>query len=147
MLQIAVIDGQGGGIGKTVVEQLRRELEREVRIIAVGTNVHATSAMVKAGADAGATGENAVVYNAANCDVIVAPIGLIFANSMFGEVSPAMARAISESRACKVLIPVSKCNAYVAGITERPLSGYIEEAVKFLRLRCSEQEKNYKGSK
>lgn len=132
-MRIAVIDGQGGGMGRTLVEKLRDEFKDSIEIIAIGTNSLATSAMMKAGANEGATGENAIVYNAARVDVIVGPIGIIAANSMLGELTPAMAAAIAESPAKKVLIPVSKCNISIAGVKNEPLQNYIEAAVKMVR--------------
>jgi len=104
-MRIAVVDGQGGGIGKAIVEKLRKELPGDVEIIALGTNSAATVLMLKAGANEGATGENAIVYNADKVDVIMGVIGIIAANSMMGELTPLMARAIAESPAKKVLIP------------------------------------------
>lgn len=133
IMRIAVIDGQGGGVGRTLVEKLRNEFRDSIEIIAIGTNSLATSAMIKAGANEGATGENAIVYNAARVDMIIGPMGIISANSMLGEVTPSMAAAIAESPAKKVLIPVSKCNISIAGIKNEPLQNYIEAAVKMVR--------------
>ena len=127
-MNITIIDGQGGGFGRSLIEALRKNgIENE--IIAVGTNSLATSAMLRAGANAGATGENAVLVNAARADIIAGPIGLVLANSMLGECSPAMASAIAQSRAKKVLIPVNTCGALVAGLPEKPLAAYIADAV------------------
>ncbi|MGI6669642.1 MAG: DUF3842 family protein [Acetivibrionales bacterium] len=133
-MRIAVIDGQGGGMGKTLVEKLRSEFKDSIEIIAIGTNSLATSAMIKAGANEGATGENAIVYNSARVDVIIGPIGIIAANSMLGELTPAMAAAIAESPAKKVLVPVSKCNISIAGVKNEPLQNYIEAAVKLVKI-------------
>ena len=113
-MKILVIDGMGGGIGKAIIEKIKTEL-KSANIIAVGTNSIATSAMLKAGADYGATGENAVVYNAPRVDYIAGVMGIAFANSMHGEVSPKMAEAISLSPAHKILIPIDKCNVTVTG--------------------------------
>ena len=126
-MQIVVIDGQGGGIGKNLVERLRAELP-ETQIVAVGANSIATSAMLKAGANVGATGENAVQYN-----VVAGPIGILVANAMWGEITPAMAAAVSASPAQKVLIPVEQCRVHVAGVVEKALSRYIEDAVEVIR--------------
>jgi hypothetical protein len=115
-LRIAVVDGQGGGVGKLIVEALRRALPDKTEIIALGTNAIATSAMLKAGADEGATGENAIAVNAAGADIIAGVIGIISANSMLGELTPRMAAAISESPAVKLLIPLNRCNVEVMGI-------------------------------
>jgi len=131
-MNILVIDGMGGGIGKSVIEKLKVELDN-VEIIAVGTNSIATSAMLKAGADFGATGENAVIHNAASADYIIGVMGIIFANSMYGEVSPAMTAAVSSSPAHKFLIPTDKCNVTVAGVKSASVQEYINEIVSRLR--------------
>jgi Ni,Fe-hydrogenase maturation factor len=115
-MTIAVVDGQGGGIGRAIVEKLKKELPEGVRVLALGTNALATSAMLKAGADAGATGENAVVVNAASADVIVGAIGIIAANAMLGELTPAIARAIADSPARKVLLPLNRCGIELVGV-------------------------------
>ena len=128
-MRIAVIDGQGGGIGKLIVEKLRVAFGNDIGILAMGTNALAASLMLKAGANEGASGENAIVYNAPKVDVIIGSIGIVCANSMLGELTPAMARAVSESDAAKVLIPLNRCNIFVAGIKEEPLPHYIDDAV------------------
>jgi DNA helicase TIP49 (TBP-interacting protein) len=109
------VDGQGGGIGRAIVEKLRRELPRDAHIIALGTNALATSVMLKAGADDGATGENAIVVNAAKADIIAGVIGIVAANAMLGELTPAMARAVAESPAKKILLPLNRCGIEVVG--------------------------------
>jgi hypothetical protein len=114
---ILVVDGQGGGLGKSVIEKLR-EAKLNADIIAVGTNSVATGVMLRAGADNAATGENALVYNAGLADFIVGPIGMISANSMLGEISAAMAGAIASAPGMKLLIPLNKCNLYVGGVSE-----------------------------
>ena len=105
-------------------------------LLAVGTNSAATAAMVKAGASAGATGEYAVVYNAARADVLAGPIGIVLAGGMMGEFSPAMARAVAESPAQKVLVPVSRCGVQVAGLEAKPLGGYIADAAELILTQC-----------
>jgi len=132
-MRIAVIDGQGGGIGKAIVEKLRKELPEDVEIIALGTNATATAIMLKAGAHEGASGENAIVYNVPRVDIIVGVIGIIAANSMMGELTPAMARAISESHAKKILIPLNRCNIEVVGVRNEPLPHHIENAVSMIK--------------
>lgn len=127
-MKIVVIDGQGGRIGKALIEQLRAK-SADAYLLAVGTNSIATSAMLKAGADAGATGENPVVVACRDADVIVGPIGIIAADSMLGEITPKMAEAIGQSRARKVLVPVNRCFE-VAGVQEMSLSQYVEQAVE-----------------
>ena len=124
-----VIDGQGGRIGRSIVEQLRAA-DFSGTVIAVGTNTTATAAMIKAGADAGATGENPVAVNAAKADVIAGPIGILAANSLLGEITPKMALAVSESEARKVLVPMNRCHIFVAGTQELPFSETIALAVQ-----------------
>ncbi len=124
-----IVDGQGGGIGAQLARMLAKELPAGWELIAVGTNVMATGAMLRAGAAQGATGENAVVYNAARADLILGPIGMILANGILGEVSPAMAAAVSGSPAVKILIPTSTCGVYVAGTEELRLEDYLRLAV------------------
>jgi NAD(P)-dependent dehydrogenase (short-subunit alcohol dehydrogenase family) len=131
-MKIAVIDGQGGGMGRAIVESLKERYGNEVVITALGTNTLATSAMLKAGADEGATGENAIVYNSSKADVIMGAIGIVAANSMLGELTPAMAAAVAASPAKKVLIPVSKCNIQVAGVPDMAMQRYIDEAVNMI---------------
>jgi NAD(P)-dependent dehydrogenase (short-subunit alcohol dehydrogenase family) len=132
-MRIAVIDGQGGGIGKSIVEKLRQDLGQNIEIIALGTNSLATSAMLKAGADECATGENAILYNSFKVDIIAGSIGIIAANSMLGELTPAMAKAIAESPARKILIPLNRCNLYIAGSKNKTLPQYIDELVEAVR--------------
>ncbi len=133
-MKVAVIDGQGGGIGKLIVEKLRVAYGNDISILALGTNALAASLMLKAGANEGASGENAIVYNASRVDIIVGSIGIVCANSMLGELTPAMAQAIGESNAAKILIPLNRCNILIAGIREEPLPHYIEEAVALINV-------------
>ncbi len=128
-MRIAVVDGQGGGIGKLIVEKLRTAYGNDICILALGTNALAASLMLKAGANEGASGENAIVYNASKVDIIIGSVGIVCANSMLGELTPAMARAIGESDAAKVLVPLNRCNILIAGVREEPLPHYIEDAV------------------
>jgi NAD(P)-dependent dehydrogenase (short-subunit alcohol dehydrogenase family) len=132
-MKIAVIDGQGGGIGKSLVEKLRKELADEVEIIALGTNTMATALMLKSGANEGASGENAIVYNSSKVDVITGPMGIISANSMLGELTPLMAAAISGSCAKKVLVPLNRCNIAVAGVKDESLPQLIDDAVNIIK--------------
>ena len=128
-MKIAVIDGQGGGIGKAIVEKLRRELPEQTHIVALGTNAVATMLMLKAGANEGASGENAIIVNSSRVDIIVGAIGIIVANAMMGELTPKMSEAIASSSAKKVLIPLNRCNIEVAGIKNDPLPQHIDSAV------------------
>lgn len=130
---VAVIDGQGGGIGRAVVEKLKDSLPGDIRIIALGTNSLATSNMLKAGANDGATGENAIVFNAARADFIIGAVGIISANSMLGELTPAIARAVAESPAKKILLPLNRCNIIIAGVDKSgSLPEMIDKAVQII---------------
>ena len=124
-----VMDGQGGGVGKSLVEELRGTYP-EAELIAVGTNATATANMMKGGTALGATGENAVVYNSSRVDVIIGPIGIVMANAMLGEITPKMAEAVASSEARILLLPMSRCNATVMGVESRKLSDYVKEAVE-----------------
>ncbi len=128
-MNILVIDGQGGRVGKLLVEQLRQSIPA-AHITAVGANVAATAAMLKAGADQGATGENPVVVNCREADVIVGPIGIIMADSLLGEITPGMALAVSGCPAPKVLVPVNRCKHTIVGLQNLTLSDYIQLAVE-----------------
>lgn len=129
MMKILVIDGMGGGIGKSIIEHLKKELA-DTEIMAVGTNSIATSAMLKAGADNGATGENAVVYNCPKADYIIGVMGIALANALHGEISPRMASAVSSSPAHKILIPMDKCDVTVMGVVQKPVQAYINDIAK-----------------
>ncbi|MCL5058674.1 MAG: DUF3842 family protein [Actinobacteria bacterium] len=132
-MRIAVVDGQGGGIGRHIVEKIRREFPEDVEILALGTNALATSVMLKAGANEGATGENAVTFNAGRADIILGPISIVFPNSMLGEMTPAMASAISSSRAKKILIPLNRSGVDIVGVKTEPLPHMIEEMLARVR--------------
>jgi hypothetical protein len=130
-MKIVVIDGQGGALGKSVIASLKKKQfagAGSIEIFAVGTNSAATVAMLGAGADYGATGENPIIVACADADIVIGPIGIVVANSMFGEITPAMARAVGESRAKKFLIPVDKCNVTVIGTPKLPYSEYVKLA-------------------
>ena len=131
MKKIVLIDGQGGKIGSLLVSRLRPEAGQN-ELYAIGTNSIATSAMLKAGADYGATGENPVVVNCRDADILVGPIGIVVADSLAGEITPAMAVAAGQSRAQKVLLPVNRCNNHIVGARDLPVSDLIEAAVKHI---------------
>ena len=127
-MNIMVIDGQGGRMGKSVIEQLKKKWP-DLEITAIGTNSLATSAMLKAGASAAATGENPILVNSRTADIIIGPIGIVMANSLLGEITPAMAEAVSSSPAFKILIPVNRCCHFIVGCGEQSLTAYISEVV------------------
>lgn len=130
-MKIIVIDGQGGRLGCLLVEQVKSRLPR-AQVYALGTNSVATAAMLKAGADFGATGENPVVRNVEDADGVLGPVGVIVANAILGEVTPAMAEAVGSCRAGKYLIPMNSCGVAVAGVEELPLPAYVARAVESL---------------
>lgn len=129
-MKIVVIDGQGGSLGRTLVEKIKSRYGCE--LYAIGTNSIATAAMLKAGADFGATGENPVVVNCRDADVVIGPVGIIAADSLLGEITPKMASAISCSNAKKILVPVSRCKIIVAGTPDISMGEAIESAVSAL---------------
>ena len=126
---ICVIDGQGGGIGSTVVKRLKEEFAERIEIIALGTNSIATAAMMKARANRGATGENAIVRMAPQADYIIGPISIVMANAMMGELTPLMAEAISSSPASKILLPLSQEKVSIVGVTPQPLPHLVEDLI------------------
>ncbi len=132
-----IIDGQGGGVGKALTERMKAELP-DVKLIALGTNVMATAAMLRAGADQGATGENAISVNAQDADLILGPIGILAANAMMGELTPRMAEAVGASDAKKILVPIGKCRVQVAGASAVQLGAAIEDAVRLAKAALSE---------
>jgi NAD(P)-dependent dehydrogenase (short-subunit alcohol dehydrogenase family) len=126
---ICVIDGQGGGIGSAIVKRIKEEFGERVEIIALGTNSIATAAMMKARANRGATGENAIVRMATQADYIIGPISIVMANAMMGELTPSMAEAISSSPASKILLPLSQEKMSIVGVAYQPLPHLVEELV------------------
>jgi len=138
-MKIAVIDGKGGGIGCQVVERLKSLKNNDIEIIALGTNSQATSNMLRAGANDGATGENAVVWMSNKVDIIIGPMAIIAANSMMGEISPKMAEAVASSKAKKLLLPVSKCNFEIVGLNNYQLKTLFDELVKTIKKILEEE--------
>lgn len=112
-IDIVVVDGQGGGIGSIIIEKLKSQIP-DIKVKALGTNSSATKNMLKAGADEAATGENAIIYNVKDADIIMGVVAILMPNSMMGELSPKMSEAIGSSHAMKILIPLEKCNIKVA---------------------------------
>lgn len=127
-MKIVVIDGQGGRMGRAIIEELKAA-KIEAEIIAVGTNSAATVTMMGGKVDAGATGENALLVNCRDADYIIGPIGIVIADSLHGEISPRMAVAVGQSSARKILIPVSRCNTCIVGIREIPLADLVKLAI------------------
>lgn len=132
-MKIAVVDGQGGGIGRIIVEKLRQEMGNSCHIIGLGTNAVATSLMLKAGANEGASGENAVVRTVAGMDLVVGSVAIIAAHSFLGELTPAMAEAIASSQAVKILLPLNRYGIEISGITDEPLPLQVNHMVNRVR--------------
>jgi len=130
-MNILIIDAQGGGIGRQLVSAIKRN-SPEAIITAVGTNSAATAAMLKAGADNAATGENAVIVGCRNADVIIGPIGIVIADSLLGEITPAMSAAVGQSHAKRILIPVNLCDNIVVGVSDLSVGKLIQGALDLL---------------
>ena len=135
-VRVLIIDGQGGRMGAQLVEGLKNAVPAAC-ITAVGTNAIATSAMVRAGALQAATGENAVVVNSLRADIIAGPLGIVMADSLLGEITPAMAAAVAQSEAFKVLLPVNRCNHVVVGVQDLSMGQLISQAVQRIGQLCS----------
>lgn len=133
-IMISIVDGQGGGIGKNLVGKLKKRIPKDsgITVCALGTNSVATNNMLKAGADIGATGQNAIIRNAGQSDVILGPIAIIAANSMMGELTPEMAVAISSSPARKILIPLNRCNIAIAAELNATTDSYIDYSINLV---------------
>ena len=135
-MNVLVIDGQGGGLGRQLVSALAAACP-EAELTAVGTNSLAANAMLKAGASRAATGENAVVVNCRRADVIVGPIGIVIADALLGEITPAMAAAVCQSGAKRVLVPINHCENYVVGVPDQPVSQLVAAAAQKVKELCS----------
>ena len=129
-MKICVIDGMGGGIGNALIKKINLAFQGEVEIIALGTNAIATAQMMKAGANKGASGENAIVVNVRKVDVIVGPISIVLANSMMGEMTAGMAAAVGSSPAPKLLLPLTQENVEVIGVLSEPLPHLVDFLVE-----------------
>ncbi len=130
---LMVVDGQGGGIGAAAIKRLRETFGNDLEIYALGTNAIATSKMMKAGANKGASGENAIARTVHDMDVIVGPLGIIMANAMMGELTTRMAEAIASCKARKILIPLTQENISIAGISSEPLPHLLEQVVDMMK--------------
>lgn len=139
-MKIAVLDGMGGGIGAQIVQRLKTLAVAPDQIVALGTNASATSAMIKAGADVGATGENAIVFNAGRVDCITGPVGIVIPNSMMGEVTPAIATAVASSGAVKVLIPLQQAHVELVGVESIALNHLLEQLVERIAALVSQEK-------
>lgn len=131
-MKVVVIDGQGGRLGQLLCESIVKE-KLSCELLAIGTNSIATSAMLKGGAKQGATGENPVVVACRDADVIIGPIGILAADSLLGEITPVMAAAIGQSKALKLLLPVSHCNNQVVGVMPLTMNEMVSKAVSDLK--------------
>jgi hypothetical protein len=132
-MRICVIDGQGGGIGATLIKYLKGAFGERIELVAIGTNAIATAQMLKAGANMGASGENALRHSLKNADVLVGSIAVSWANAMLGEVTPAVAEAVTSSSALKVFLPLSQEAAKIVGVVKEPLPHLVQEAVERIK--------------
>ena len=133
MSLLMVMDGQGGGIGRAIIKRLRDAFGDEMEILALGTNSVTTSQMMKAGANRGATGANAIIRTAPEADIIIGPLAITMANAMMGEVTAEMAEAISSSKALKILIPLTQERVKIAGVSAEPLPHLIDQILEIIK--------------
>jgi hypothetical protein len=129
MKKIGVIDGQGGGIGSTIIKKIKELYGETVEVVALGTNAIATAQMLKAGANRGASGENAIVQTIKSVDVILGPLGIVIAHAMMGEVTPGIAEGVAGSPAAKFLLPLTQENVTIVGVARLPMPHLIEELI------------------
>lgn len=137
-MRVLIIDGQGGGLGRQLVAAVK-EYDQDLEVLAVGTNSTAANAMLRAGADQAATGENSAVVAARRADVIMGPVGIVIADAMLGEITPRMAAAVGQSSAKRILIPVNLCDNIVVGVTDAPMGKNVQNAIEALK-KCLAQE-------
>lgn len=130
-MRVLVIDGQGGGLGRQIVAAVKEKFP-EAEVLAAGANSAATNAMLRAGADQAATGENAVRVACRRADVILGPVGIVIADAMMGEITPAMALAVGQSQAKRILLPVGQCDNIVVGVSDMPMAKMVQEAAGLL---------------
>ena len=129
MKKIGVIDGQGGGIGSAIIKKIKELYGETVEVVALGTNAIATAQMLKAGANRGASGENAIVQTTKSVDVILGPLGIIIAHAMMGEVTPGIAEGVAGSPTAKLLLPLTQENVTIVGVARLPKPHLIEELI------------------
>lgn len=137
-MNLLVIDGQGGQLGSQIIKAIRTRYN-DINIVAVGTNATATTSMIKAGANQGATGENPVIVASRKADVIIGPVGIVIADSLLGEITPKMAVAIGQSNATKILVPINKCENLVAGVPNLTTTALIDDALNKLQETISKK--------
>jgi NAD(P)-dependent dehydrogenase (short-subunit alcohol dehydrogenase family) len=142
VFKVAVIDGQGGGIGSLIVKRLREEFGDQIEILALGTNAAATSAMMKSKSNKGATGENAIVWNANKVDLIVGSLSVVLPNAMLGELTQKMVEAIISSDAKKILLPLNQERIDVVDVVKEPLPHMIEKIVEIVRQHIGKENEN-----
>ena len=138
-ITILVIDAQGGGLGRQLIAAMKKDLTN-VRILAVGANSAATAAMLKAGADLAATGENAVVVACRKADFIIGPVGMVIADAMLGEITPVMARTVAQADAVRIMIPFSNCDNYIAGVSDRANGQLADDALRELKKQVTARQ-------
>ena len=131
-MKILVIDGQGGKLGAQIIGLIKSKNYSNIEIIGVGTNAMASEAFLKAKADVVATGENPVIVCARDADIIIGPIGIVIADSLYGEITPAMALAVSQAKATKLLIPINKCNNIIVGITDNSMKNIFDQISDYI---------------
>ena len=130
-MNLVIIDGQGGGLGRQLISAVKDRYP-DIEVITVGANSAATNAMLRAGATQAATGENSVIVACRRADVIIGPVGIVIADSMLGEITPAMAQAVGQSRAKRILIPVNLCDNIIVGVTDLSMTKNVQNAVEIL---------------
>ncbi len=135
-----MVDGQGGGIGSLIVKRLRDEFGDDIDILALGTNAAATSAMMKSRANKGATGENAIIWNAGRVNLIIGPLSIVLPNAMLGEMTPKMVDAIVSSEVKKVLLPLNQESIDVIGVEKEPLPHLIEKIIVSVRREIGKEQ-------
>jgi hypothetical protein len=142
VIKIAVVDGQGGGIGSLIVKRLRDEFGDSIDILALGTNAAATTAMMKSRANKGATGENAIVLNVSRVEMIIGPLSIVLPNAMLGELTPKMAEAIVAADAKKILLPLNQEGINLAGVEKEPLPHMVEKIIEIVRQETGKEKQH-----